>query len=308
MQPTPTALLIRLFPGLPDLIGRVSETTLTQYQADLQLYVNFGEWLRDRVYDPATLRAWRTHMVEVEGRAAATVNRRLAAVKSVVRSCVTAGAIDGASGYAFSLVEPVRERTLTHRSRQSKALRLQPEEVRRICRIPDPTTLCGIRDRALLNTFAASGCRASEVIALRRSHLFWTNGRGTIEVLGKNQVRPRRAPLTREAYEWICRWLEQRARLGIDVDTIFTAFVGGHIPTALPLTRHGAYRAVKRAGKKAGIPDLKPHDFRRFVGSELGKRHGLLVAQRALGHKRPDTTGLYILDEPELEALTEGLW
>ena len=308
MPLAPYHVLVRIFPGLPDLAGRVAPSTLKHYESDVQMYLHFCQWDKERALDPATLRAWRTHLVD-EGRAAPTINRRLAAVKSIVRSCVAHGAPDFATAYGFALVEPVRSRTLRHRRRRGGGLRLTPEQVRDLWRIPNPITLKGTRDRALLATFAASGCRISEIVTLRRSQIFWAHGRGTIEVTGKNQDRPRRAPLTREAYDWICRWLERRAKVGIDVEPIFTTFAAaGRVPTGIPLTRSGAYDVVKRAAKEAGIPDAKPHDFRRFVGSELAKRHGLLVTQRALGHKRPDTTSVYILDDPDLEQLTEGLW
>ena len=42
-----------------------------------------------------------------------------------------------------------------------------------------------------------------------------------------------------------------------------------------------------------GLPQLKPHDFRRFVGTELAKRN-LRQAQRALGHQRLETTVLQV--------------
>ena len=52
---------------------------------------------------------------------------------------------------------------------------------------------------------------------------------------------------------------------------------------------------------------LKPHDFRRFVGTQLA-RQDIRKAQMALGHKRIDTTAQhYGLNELEM-GLTEDIY
>jgi len=44
------------------------------------------------------------------------------------------------------------------------------------------------------------------------------------------------------------------------------------------------------------LSDIKPHDFRRYVGTELAKKD-LRLAQNQLGHKRIETTAQnYVLD------------
>jgi integrase len=53
--------------------------------------------------------------------------------------------------------------------------------------------------------------------------------------------------------------------------------------------------------------NTKPHDVRRFVGTQLAK-WDIRKAQKALGHKRIDTTAQhYVLDELE-EGLTDDLY
>ena len=66
-------------------------------------------------------------------------------------------------------------------------------------------------------------------------------------------------------------------------------------------------RANPKYALQCGLPAVKPHDFRRFVGTQLAKRD-LRQAQRALGHKRLETTVQhYVLDELQ-PGLTEGLY
>jgi integrase len=64
---------------------------------------------------------------------------------------------------------------------------------------------------------------------------------------------------------------------------------------------------VQRYAAQVGLGAVKPHDFRRFVGTELAKLN-LHQAQRALGHQRLETTvAHYVLDELQ-PGLTEGLY
>jgi len=52
---------------------------------------------------------------------------------------------------------------------------------------------------------------------------------------------------------------------------------------------------------------VKPHDFQRCVGTELAKRD-IRQAQKALGHKRLETTAQHsVLDELQV-GLTDGLY
>ena len=92
---------------------------------------------------------------------------------------------------------------------------------------------------------------------------------------------------------------------------IFTRFDGRGCRarvSAEPLSRTGAWRIVQRYARQVGLADIKPHDFRRFVGTQLTARRGIRQAQRALGHKRIETTAQhYVLDELE-GGLTDGLY
>ncbi len=95
---------------------------------------------------------------------------------------------------------------------------------------------------------------------------------------------------------------------GIEVEYIFTAFNGrGERLTARPISTVGAWKVVQKYSVAIGLADVKPHDFRRFVGTQLAKED-IRQAQKALGHKRIDTTAAhYVLDELEPN-LTDGLY
>lgn len=63
------------------------------------------------------------------------------------------------------------------------------------------------------------------------------------------------------------------------------------------LTRHGLYRHVKRLCRKAGVPEVSPHDLRRSFAS-LSSRSGTATEQvaRTLGHAGTDVTRRHYLD------------
>jgi integrase len=89
---------------------------------------------------------------------------------------------------------------------------------------------------------------------------------------------------------------------------IFTSWAGrGDRPNSTPLSEPAAWKLAQRYAAQVGIEHIKPHDFRRFVGTQLAKKD-IRKAQKALGHKRIDTTAKhYVLDELE-EGLTDDLY
>ena len=69
-----------------------------------------------------------------------------------------------------------------------------------------------------------------------------------------------------------------------------------------------AWRTVQRYAAQVGLAHIKPHDFRRFVGTQLATRKGVHIAQQVLGHKDPRTTlQNYVLSDMA-EDVTEGLY
>jgi integrase/recombinase XerD len=124
--------------------------------------------------------------------------------------------------------------------------------------------------------------------------------------LGKNQTEGREAPLSREAYQLIQQWLARRL---LPSDSIFTSFAGrGNRATAKPISAAAVWQLVQGYAQQLGLDHIKPHDFRRFVGTRLAKARGIRAAQMALGHKNIATTGAHY-DLSELEAgMTDDLY
>ena len=89
-----------------------------------------------------------------------------------------------------------------------------------------------------------------------------------------------------------------RTLAGIDTDYIFTGFAsrGDSRATDKPFSRQAAWQLVQRYADALGLANIKPHDFRRYVGTQLARRD-IRVAQKQLGHASIATTAKhYVLD------------
>lgn len=302
----PAVLLDALFPSPQLLAGRLAASTVAMYTRDCAAYVAFCGYDGTVAVQAETLRRWRTYLVEDTTLSPHTINRMLAAVKRVLKEAVVQGIVEREGAGACAEVEGVSVVALRQRLKTTARVRITPAQMRALCDAPDPATLLGLRDRALLATLAGSGCRISEVVALTALQLSARDGGYVLQVLGKGQATPREAPLSQEAYARIQTWLAQRTAAGIETPVLFTAFAGPRL-TMRPVTAGAAWCTVRKYARQCALAAVKPHDFRRFVGTQLAK-HDIRQAQKALGHKRLETTAQhYVLDELQV-GLTDGLY
>ncbi len=289
------------------LAGQLAASSIRMYRRDFAAYLAFAETV-EAVLQPTTLARWRTHLAQETEKSPNTINRMLAAVKRLIREAATQGYVAGDVALAFDRIEGVKVKALKGRTKSNSRTRISPRQMRQLCDAPDPSTLLGLRDRALLHTLASSGVRVAELASLTVGQLVRRDGGYFLEVLGKNDVEPRETPLSGEAHRHIQTWLAARDTEGITTRVIFTAFEGrgGRLSTR-PISTVGAWKVVQRYSQQVGLADVKPHDFRRFVGTQLAKED-IRQAQKALGHKRIDTTAShYVLDDLEPN-LTDNLF
>lgn len=294
------------------LAGQVAPSSMAMYDRDMAAYRTWaataqegGDWMA-----PATFARWRAHLAGETTKSPKTINRMLSAVKRVMAEAAIQGYVSRDVADPFADVKGVKVKAMKDRTKAHARTRIAPADMRRICEAPDGETLTGLRDRALLLTLASSGCRISEVVTLTTSQIH-KKGKGWIlTVIGKNQEEPREAPLSAEAYEAIQVWMMERTKaIQAWQAVIFTGMQGrSQRPgQGSPLDPASAWKAVQKYATAAGLANVKPHDFRRFVGTQLAK-DDIRKAQKALGHKSIETTARhYVLDELE-PGLTDGLF
>jgi integrase/recombinase XerD len=286
------------------LAGQLAPSSIAMYTRDFAAYAGFaGE--RNQVLHPATLARWRAYLAQETTKSPNTINRMLSAVKRIMREAAAQGYINHELASAFEQVNGVKTAALKDRIKQNARVRIEPTEMRTVCDLPELERLIGLRDTALLATLASSGLRVSELVSLTHSQIRQKGKSYVAIVRGKNDVESREAPLSREAFRHIQTWLQARP---VDSEYIFTAFDGrGARLSARPISPTATWSVVKKYAQEAGLDDVKPHDFRRFVGTQLA-RTNIRNAQKALGHKRLETTARhYVLDELEA-GLTDDLY
>ncbi len=286
------------------LAGQLAPSSIAMYQRDFAAYAAFAGNVT-ALLDAATLARWRTHLAQETDMSPNTINRMLSAVKRLMREAATQGYVTHEVAAAFDAISGVKTAALKDRIKNNARVRIEPVAMRTICDAPATERLIGLRDAALLATLASSGLRVSEAATLMCHHIRAKASGYIVLVRGKNDIEFREAPLSREAHSHIQTWLAERP---VESEYVFTAFDGrGERISARPMSAVAIWRVVRKYTNEAGLDAVKPHDFRRFVGTQLA-RTNLRHAQKALGHKRLETTARhYILDELEV-GLTDNLY
>ncbi len=163
------------------------------------------------------------------------------------------------------------------------------EEVNRIIAVPDPSTIEGQRNRAILETLYSCGLRVSELTELRLSHIFAKEG--FIQVLGKGR-KERIVPIAESALKENDNY--QAFRYELDVKRGFEDYVFLN-RFGRKLSRIMVFKIVKQCCQQAGIEkEVSPHTFRHTFATHLLEGGANLRAiQMMLGHEQISTTEIY---------------
>lgn len=297
-------------PFRPDDLERVlahnlTSSSIAMYRRDIAAYSRF---VTEREMDPLdhqTLAEWRDELILSSSLSPNTINRMLSAVRRLMREAADRQRVTREVDACFARVAGVTLKAMKNRLKEHARTRIEPEDMRRLCDTPDRSTPIGARDAALLATLASSGIRVDEGASLSW-HQIKRQGTGYILLVkGKTDIEYRKAHLSTEAYQLLMQW---KAAQPVFSGFVFTAFsTKRHEPSEKPLTKTGVWKIVTHYAAVCGIPHLKPHDFRRFVGTQLAQQD-IRKAQKALGHRSIETTARhYVLDDLE-PGLTDNLY
>lgn len=302
------------------LAGTKSANTIEQYRMHLVAYCAFAGAF-DNAKDPATLARWRQSLYEngymlkdgtIKQYTVAAINQRLAAIRSIMMEAAQQGYISHEKAEQFKHVRGLKQVANKERRKAHSRTAINKSDMQRLIDAPDTTTPAGMMHKALMLTLATCGMRISEAVNLRIADIqFEANedGSGWVAyVLGKNMEKPEARPLGKQAKAVIDAWLAVRNELGVQSEYVFTGFGGrgSRNPSIKPINRVSAWEIVQRYAKAVGLDHIKPHDFRRFVGTQLAKKD-IRLAQKQLGHKRIETTANhYVLDNVAL-GVTDNL-
>lgn len=260
----------------------LSANTRQAYERDLRLFCKtLGFKNSDALVNVSReqITGYMTQLKE-KGLAAATIARKLAAIKAFYRFMTAEGYMDA------NPAEVVEAGT--------KGIKLprvlSEDEVVRLLNQPDITTAEGFRDRTMLEVLYATGMRVSELVNLTLERV--DLNMKYIIAFGKGS-KERIVPLGSVAAEFLQQYLEKvRPKLTHEdrnTNIVFLAF-GGH-----ELTRQRFWQIIRAYGRKANINKaLTPHILRHsFATHLLDNGADLRSVQELLGHSDISTTQIY---------------
>ena len=288
MRETPEPLSEDFRDGLEDLLealrveAGLARSTLTSYRSDLERTLTWAVSRGVSSFDAIDPRLILDYLAvrREEGAAEATLAHNLAALRMLLRHLLAEGVIE----------------------RDPSALIPTPLLRRSLPRVLDVTQVDRLlqaagegggwqaqRDRALLEVLYACGARVSEAITLRTDGL--EPSLRVLRLTGKGG-KTRLVPCGDAAREAIERWIEDgRARIAASGPRRPEMFLTRR---GLPLDRVNAWRRVKAAALRAGLPEVTPHTLRHSFATHLIEGGAdLRSVQEMLGHASIRTTEVY---------------
>ncbi|WP_223066580.1 tyrosine recombinase [Paenibacillus caui] len=274
----------RLAAFIHDLSERkgLSEATLSSYRRDLEQFIVFLQEREIQTFDQvtrATLILYFSALKE-QGRASSTVTRASVSLRAFFRYLQRELLIRQDPFLHLESPKPERK----------TAQPLSIEETALLLDRPDPSSLLGLRDKAMLELLYATGIRVSELICLDVEDV---DLRLRFVRCGEGSRHERIVPFTPHTGEWLERYLnEGRPAMLQDADerALFPNRLGGRI------TRQGFWKTLKKYGQAVGLKtEITPHTLRSsFASHLLSGGADLKAVQELMGHADISSTQAYL--------------
>ncbi len=257
----------------------LAENTILAYGRDLDHFMN---WVVDgaiKDYTQPSLSELGSFIEYLRGEklAPASIARHLVAIKMFYRFLKLEDRAES------GVVELLSSPSLWERIPQI----LSPDSVEKLMVAPQPGERFYLRDRAILETLYATGCRASEVVNMKRSDVYLDAA--FCRCLGKGN-KQRIVPLGRSAIASLREYLGTMEGPGsTPAEYVFISKGGNR------LTREMLWVLVKKYTKRIGLSGtVSPHTFRHsFATHLLANGADLRIVQELLGHSSISTTQIY---------------
>lgn len=261
---------------------KMSDNTKQAYLRDLK---NFQTFILKRGlsgYEEASnaeIVAWLVEL-KASGRSKATVNRKLASLRSFYHYLEKEKRIQ----------ENPAENIKPPKVSKKEIEYLSIEEMERLLAVPDDSTMKGKRDRAILELLYATGIRASELIEMKLEDMNLRMGFVKCSgEHGKARIIPvgRLARKVMEDYVLDVRPVFLKEN---QTDALFVNYAGR------AFTRQGLWKVLKQYGEEAGLElPLTPQIIRNsFAVHMLQNGADIRSLQELMGHEEISATQAYL--------------
>ncbi len=168
---------------------------------------------------------------------------------------------------------------------------LSVEQVQQLLAAPTQDQAYFLRDKAILETLYATGCRASEIINIKMRDILWDES--FIRVTGKGD-KERLVPLGKTAVDALINYIENERPELVQksqpvTSWVFLSYRGKQI------RRERIWELIKKYADIADIhKEISPHTLRHsFATHLLAGGADLRMVQEMLGHANISTTQIY---------------
>ena len=262
-----------------------SEHTVAAYRRDLTAFAawfaaHVGQAFAIAAVTPTDVRDFRAHLRDALHRKPATINRKLAALRSFFQWAI---AVDLRADNPLATVKDVREEPRAPRWFPKRDLDRLGREIEAVAK---PRVRA--RDLAVVALLRHTGLRVGELCRLRLRDVTLAERKGSLRVLGKG-AKERTIPLNRTVRAALSAYLDAR-RQRPDAARYEAVFLGQRGP----LTPHAVEKLVRKYARRARLDAFSPHSLRHsFAKSLLDAGEDLVTVRTLLGHERLDTTARY---------------
>ena len=259
-----------------------SVATVENYAIDLVQFETFFESLNEGItwekVDASVVREWEVQLLDDKKLSAASVSRKLSALRSFYRYLLMVGKVE--ANPMLKIAGP--------KNKSKLPVFVREKEMESLFEIMDSDkSFKGLRDRLVILMFYLTGMRRAELLSLKDADVDFSLKQ--IKVTGKRN-KQRIIPMGTELMDAVREYVsERRASFAVCSESLFVGDDG------LPLTVGEVTRIVKdNLAKVTTNKKRTPHVLRHsFATALLNADADLPSIQKLLGHESLKTTEVY---------------
>lgn len=277
-----------------DFRSTFNDATVKAYEGDIK---RFAEFLNVDTWESAAMQFLAcdpglAHMVVArwvramkdEGLSSSTINRRLTAIRSLLRVARLRRVIDW--GIDTKDLKVIHEKT---RDTAGPPYEVVEDLLARLGRLVDAK---GVRDAAVVGFLFRLGFRRFEAAGLDLEHVDFEER--TVRVLGKGRRMRQVMPLPDKLIRSVAAWLQIR---GTEPGPLFVPVTkGGKVKNMNRLDGSAIHRLVHQAGEMVGI-ELWPHALRHSAITRVLDRCGGNLRMAQAFSRHADVNMLKVYDD-----------